>query len=102
METFENVSVAKKANIYFEGKVASRTLVFADGSKKTLGVMLPGAYTFSTQAAEVMEILSGNCEVHLGKNTLHVKAGEAFDVPELSTFEMVCPEIVEYCCSFVS
>ncbi|MBN2964558.1 pyrimidine/purine nucleoside phosphorylase [Sulfurospirillum sp. T05] len=101
MDTFENVSVVKKANVYFEGKVTSRTLVFADGSKKTLGVMLPGTYTFNTQAAEVMEILAGNCEVHLGKNTLHVRAGESFDVPALSTFEITCPEVVDYCCSFV-
>jgi hypothetical protein len=101
MDVFENVNVVKKANVYYEGRVTSRTVVFADGSKKTLGIMLAGTYTFNTDAAEVMEILSGNCEVRLGKNTLHVKAGEAFDVPEHSTFEIVCPGVVDYCCSFV-
>ncbi|MEC8138825.1 MAG: pyrimidine/purine nucleoside phosphorylase, partial [Pseudomonadota bacterium] len=36
MSQFDNVSVLKKANVYFDGKVSSRTVVFADGSTKTL------------------------------------------------------------------
>ena len=59
MTEFANVTVSKKANIYFDGKVTSRTLIFADGSKKTLGIMLPGEYTFNTEAKELMEILGG-------------------------------------------
>ena len=51
MSEFTNVAVIKKANVYFDGKVTSRTVVFADGSKKTLGIMLPGEYTFNTDAA---------------------------------------------------
>ena len=60
MSEFKDVTVVKKANVYFEGKVTSRTIVFADGSKKTLGIMLPGEYTFNTDAAERMEILGAN------------------------------------------
>lgn len=57
MEKFENATIVKKANIYFDGKVSSRTVLFADGSRKTLGIMLPGDYEFDTAAKEVMEIL---------------------------------------------
>ncbi len=59
MSEFTNVTVVKKANIYFDGKVTSRTVIFADGVKKTLGVMLPGEYTFNTGAKELMEIQVG-------------------------------------------
>jgi len=34
MSSFENVQVIKAANIYFDGKVTARVVVFADGSKK--------------------------------------------------------------------
>ena len=65
MSEFANVTVVRKANIYFDGKVSSRTIVFADGSKKTLGVMLPGEYEFNTADKEIMEIMSGDLEVSL-------------------------------------
>ena len=65
MSVFENVTVVREANVYFDGKVTSRTVVFADGSKKTLGIMLPGEYSFGTDAPEIMEILSGQLEVLL-------------------------------------
>ena len=54
-EQFENVSIIKKANVYFGGQVTSRTVIFADGSKKTLGFMQAGDYEFGTEAAELME-----------------------------------------------
>ena len=59
MSEFKNVTVVKKANVYFDGKVTSRTLLFPDGSKKTLGMMLPGEYEFGTASKELMEILVG-------------------------------------------
>jgi uncharacterized protein YaiE (UPF0345 family) len=49
MSKFENVTVIKEANVYFDGRVTSRVLEFADGSKKTLGIMLPGEYEFGTE-----------------------------------------------------
>ncbi|MEY8193404.1 MAG: pyrimidine/purine nucleoside phosphorylase, partial [Cycloclasticus sp.] len=65
MSEFNNVTIIKKANVYFDGKVVSRTVRFADGSTKSLGYMMPGEYNFDTQAAEVMEILAGELDVLL-------------------------------------
>jgi uncharacterized protein YaiE (UPF0345 family) len=65
MTEFNNVTVQKEANIYFEGKVISTTISFPNGSKKTLGVMLPGEYEFNTEQKEIMEIMSGKLEVLL-------------------------------------
>jgi uncharacterized protein YaiE (UPF0345 family) len=64
-EQFENVTIVKKANIYFDGKVTSRNVFFPDGTRKTLGFMLPGEYEFGTAAPELMEILAGEMEVLL-------------------------------------
>ena len=65
MSEFNNVTVVKKANIYFDGKVTSRTVLFQDKSRKTLGIMLPGEYEFGTEDKEIMEIISGDLEVLL-------------------------------------
>jgi len=104
MSEFTNVTVIKKANVYFDGKVASRTIVFADGSKKTLGIMQPGEYQFSTGDKELMEIISGELEVSLpgvGGNK-PVKAGESFEVPANSKFRMTVKTLTDYCCSFIA
>jgi uncharacterized protein YaiE (UPF0345 family) len=104
MTEFNNVTVVKKANIYFEGKVASHTVLFPDGSRKTLGVMQAGEYEFSTAAAEIMEILSGELQWQMKGEARWKKvvAGEAFDVPANSTFLMKVPAVCDYCCSFIS
>lgn len=104
MSHFENVTVVKKANIYFDGKVVSYTVLFPDGSKKTLGIMQAGEYEFSTGVAEIMEILTGTLEWQMKGDTAWVKitGGEAFDVPANSTFLMKVPVVTDYCCSFVS
>jgi uncharacterized protein YaiE (UPF0345 family) len=103
MSEFRNVTVVKKANIYFDGKVVSRTVLFPDGSKKTLGVMQPGEYEFSTGDREIMEILSGELEVMLPDATSwkRVLGGESFDVPANSRFAMKVSKLSDYCCSFV-
>ncbi len=102
MGQFENVTVIKKANVYFEGKVTSRTVVFADGRKKTLGIMLPGDYDFGTDAAEVMEILAGEMEVLLPGETQWqtYKAGDSFNVPANSRFKLQVKTVADYCCSY--
>lgn len=102
MEQFENVAVVKKANVYFDGKVTSRTVLFADGNKKTLGIMLPGEYEFGTGAAEVMEILAGKLEVLLpDQNEWQVfSAGDSFQVPANSRFKLKVQTVVDYCCSY--
>jgi hypothetical protein len=102
MSKFENVTVVKKANIYYEGKVTSRTVEFADGSKKTLGIMMPGDYTFGTDAAEIMEIMSGELEIRLPNEewkTLHTP--ETFSVPANSSFDLKIKTVTDYCCSYI-
>ena len=102
MTEFNNVTIIKKANVYFDGQVNSRTIVFADGSKKTLGFMQPGEYTFNTGAPEVMEILVGELEVLLpGSDWQAVSGGESFDVPGNSSFTMKVKVASDYCCSFL-
>lgn len=103
MAQFENVTVIKKANVYFDGKVTSRTVVFPDGSKKTLGIMLPGEYEFGTAAAEVMEMLGGTMEVLLpGEEQWSVfSEGQSFQVPANSRFKLKVPTVVDYCCSYI-
>ena len=104
MSEFTNVTVVREANIYFDGKVVSRSVLFPDGSKKTLGIMQSGEYEFSTGAAEVMEILSGELEWQLKGDSgwKKVAGGEAFNVPANSVFVMKVAKVTDYCCSFVS
>ncbi len=103
MSEFKCVTVVKKANVYFDGKVTSRTVLFEDGSKKTLGVMLPGEYEFSTGAKELMEILSGDLEVLLAGEASwkKVKGGESFEAAANSTFKLKIKTLTDYCCSFL-
>lgn len=103
MSEFENVKVVKEANIYFDGAVTSRTIIFSDGSRKTLGVMLPGEYGFNTGSAELMEILSGELTVLLPGSSewVGVKGGEAFEVPENASFKLKVTAVTDYCCSFL-
>lgn len=104
MSEFTNVTVIKKANVYFDGKVVSRTVVFADGSKKTLGIMQPGEYEFGTGDKELMEIMSGELDVVLpgAASARAVKGGESFDVPANSKFRMTVKTLTDYCCSFIA
>jgi uncharacterized protein YaiE (UPF0345 family) len=104
MSEYKNVSVVREANVYFNGNVTSRTIFFDDGSKRTLGIMLPGEYEFSTGCAEVMEILSGELSVLLPGATgwKPVKGGESFSVPAQAKFTMKVSAITDYCCSFLA
>lgn len=103
MSEFHNVTVVKKANVYFDGKVVSRTVLFADGSKKTLGIMQPGEYEFSTGDKEIMEILSGELDVALPGSAgwKAIKGDESFEVSANSKFTMKVKTLTDYCCSFV-
>jgi uncharacterized protein YaiE (UPF0345 family) len=103
MKQFENVTVLVEGNSYFDGAVTSRTVLFADGSKKTLGFMLPGEYEFGTEAAELMEITSGELDVKLpGTDTWQsIQGGESFNVPANSKFQVNVKSITDYCCSYL-
>lgn len=103
MSEFANVTVIREANIYFNGAVTSHTVLFADGTKKTLGIMQAGEYTFNTAAAEVMEILSGELELQLAGETgwKTILGGQSFQVPANSSFTMRVKAVSDYCCSFL-
>jgi purine/pyrimidine-nucleoside phosphorylase len=101
-DKFENVTIIKKANVYFDGKVTSRTVLFADGTRKTLGFMMPGEYEFSTGASEVMEILNGEMDVLLPnqKEWQVFKIDQSFEVPANASFKLKLKVPVDYCCSY--
>lgn len=103
-QQFANVTVLPKANIYFNGKVVSHTLQFADGSKKTLGLIYPGTFHFGTQAAERMEITTGTCRVKFDGQTQwrDYASGQLFEVAANSGFEIeVSASLCEYICTFL-
>jgi len=101
---FAGVTALTKANVYFEGRVVSHTILFPDGSKKTLGLIFPGRYHFVTDKAERMEIVTGACSVKFDGQaaTKDFAAGEMFEVPAKSGFDIeVKSGICEYICSFL-
>ena len=102
-ERFDDVSVVCKANVYFDGKVVSHTVLFKDGTKKTVGTIQPGSFTFNTDAPEKMEITVGSCWVRrTGEKQWHgFTAGNSFHVAGQSSFEIVVDGgVLEYICSF--
>ncbi|MGW0245456.1 pyrimidine/purine nucleoside phosphorylase [Nocardia goodfellowii] len=102
MAQFENVSVAKKANVYFDGKCVSHALTLADGTSKSVGVILPATLTFTTGAPEIMELVEGECKVTLAGATEPVtyRGGESFEVPGDSSFQIEVLDTVHYVCHF--
>jgi uncharacterized protein YaiE (UPF0345 family) len=101
MSSFDNVSVTKAANVYFDGKVTSRTVKFPDGSKVTLGIMMPGDYEFGTDTREVMEIQSGNLQVQLpGAEWQTITGGQSFEVPANAKFKLKVATVTDYCCHY--
>ena len=101
---FHSVTVLAKANIYFEGKVISHSILFPDSSRKTLGLIFPGKFHFRTDKAERMEIVAGECSVQLdGQATANIyRAGQTFAVPAKSAFDIeVKTGLCEYICSFL-
>ena len=103
MSEFTNVTVIKEANIYFDGNVTSRTVLFADGSKKTLGIMMPGEYEFGTEKKEIMEIMQGDLEILLpgSEEWQKISGKESFEVPANSKFGIRINTITDYCCSYI-
>jgi uncharacterized protein YaiE (UPF0345 family) len=100
----KNVTAVTKANVYFDGKVVSHTILAADGSKKTLGLIYPGKYHFGTDKAELMEIVAGACKMKLDGSAQETTypAGQTFHIPAKSGFDIeVASGICEYICSFI-
>lgn len=102
MSQFEQVSVIKKANVYFDGKCVSHTLIMPDGSRKSVGVIFPASLTFNTEAPEVMELNAGVCRVRQQgeDNWTTYRAGESFGVPANSRFDIEVQEMLDYVCHF--
>ena len=102
MNNFKDVDVDALANVYFEGKVISRNIFLKDGSKKTLGVMLPGEYEFNTESKELMEIVSGKLDLKLtdDNNWKLITDGMDFNIPSNSSFKVKVLELVNYTCSY--
>lgn len=101
-DRFDNVAIIKNANVYFDGKVTSRTVLFPDGTRKSLGFMMPGEYEFSTASRELMEMLNGEMDVLLPgqKDWQTFKTGQSFEVPANSSFKLKVKGTVDYCCSY--
>ncbi len=99
---FDQVSVVKAANVYFDGKCVSHTVILADGTKKTVGVILPSSLTFNTGAPEIMEGVGGSCRVRLKGESDWVTygVGQSFNVPGNSSFDIACDEPYHYVCHF--
>ena len=102
MAKFENITIKKEANIYYDGKVTSRSIEFADGEVKSLGIMLPGEYTFGTNEAEIMEMMSGELEVKLpGEEWKTLNTPESFNVGAKASFDVKVKTVTDYCCSYI-
>lgn len=99
---FDAVSITKKANVHYEGHSISHVIELEDGTKKTLGVILPTekALTFKTHVSERFEIISGKCSVQIGDDpeTKIYSSGESFKVPENSKFKIITDEVIDYVC----
>lgn len=102
MSQFDNVSVVKKANVYFDGKCVSHTVQFADGTRKSVGVIFPSSLTFTTGAPEIMELNAGRCRIRLKGATewTEYQGGQSFHVPGNSSFDIETLDMLDYVCHF--
>ena len=102
MSQFDIYCVIEKANVYFDGRCFIHAIILADGSRKTLGVILPSTLTFTTQAAEVMEITTGHCRVRQAGSDIWTdyRGGSSFDVPANSSVDIETIDTLDYVCHF--
>ena len=101
---FKGVTVISKANVYFEGKVVSHTIIMTDGTRKSAGIIFPGKFHFGTDKAERMEITAGECDAKVdGQSIVRCfAAGQQFEVPAKSGFDVeVKSGLCEYICTFL-
>ena len=101
MSQFDQVSVVKKANVFFDGKCISHTVLQADGTRKSVGVILPSTLTFNVGVPEIMELIDGHCKVSIaGGPVTAYTGGQSFSVPENSSFQIEVSEPLHYVCHF--
>ena len=98
----DGVSVNTQASVYFDGKCVSHGITFPDGTKKSVGVILPATLTFNTGAPEIMELNAGRCRIRLKGESewKEYQGGQSFDVPGNSSFEIDTLETLDYVCHF--
>ncbi len=98
----DGVSVTTQASVYFDGKCVSHGITFADGTKKSVGVILPATLTFNTGAPEIMEGVAGSCEYRLAGTEAWLKsgAGETFSIPGNASFDIRVTAPYHYICHF--
>ena len=100
--TIDHVSVTTQAHVYFDGKCVSHAITLADGSKKSVGVVLPATLTFNTAAAEIMECVAGQCEYRLDGTDVWLTStpGQSFSIAGNSKFDLRVSEPYHYICHF--
>ncbi|HRL36778.1 MAG TPA: pyrimidine/purine nucleoside phosphorylase [Ottowia beijingensis] len=100
--TLPNVTLTTQANVYFDGKCVSHSFTLADGTKKSVGVVLPATLTFNTGAAEIMECVGGGCEYKLAGSDEWKSSGpgEQFSIPANSSFDIRVAEQYHYICHY--
>lgn len=100
--TLNNVEIRKRANVYHGGHVTSRTVIMPDGEMKTLGIMLPGTYRFSTEAPERVEVTAGHCRVkrEADQEWDEYVSGDSFDIPGHSHFDIEVTDLLDYLCHY--
>src|SRR5690606_16970874 len=93
----DGITVTTQASVYFDGKCISHGVTFPDGTKKSVGVVLPATLTFKTGAAEIMECVAGACEYRLaGSDTwLRSGPGDRFSIPANRSCDIRVPEGAE-------
>ena len=101
-EKIDAASVTTQANVYFDGKCVSHALTMADGSKKSVGVVLASSLVFGTAAPETMECVAGACEYRLPGSTEWQTStpGQKFSVPGNTRFEIRVAEAYHYICHY--
>ncbi|MHB1123221.1 MAG: pyrimidine/purine nucleoside phosphorylase [Ramlibacter sp.] len=101
-QTLDAARVTTQANVYFDGKCVSHAVTLADGTKKSVGVVLPSQLTFNTGAAEIMECVAGSCEYKLAGTSEGKQSGpgDRFSIPANSSFDIRVTEPYHYICHF--
>lgn len=101
-DKIDGVTVTTQANVYFDGKCVSHSLTYPDGTKKSVGVVLPSTLTFGTGAPEIMECVGGACEYKLAGSDTWAPCGpgDKFSVPGNSSFDIRVTEAFHYICHY--
>lgn len=101
-EKLHQIEVTTKANVYWDGKVTSRTCFRQDGSKFTLGIITAGSYTFDVGDREVVQLIAGDAEILLPteQDWRKVTAPESFEIIANSKYQIRTTGVAEYLCDY--